>query len=156
MRRDEYEEIIRRLKDENRQLREEVQNPQGAAHSYYKDVLKDVGLEVEKGVVRYSDSPPNAPIAPTWAAQRAAQTRSYEDDTCIADIERIAERSVEALITVHNKINANAPMHPALENGLREFEDAVKNAGLFRISQRVGYTNQVASYDYNGYQKSYP
>jgi hypothetical protein len=152
MRRADYDEYAQRL--------EEAHNRLGKAQKYYEEALRNAGLSIEQGVVRYADSPSNTSIAPTWEAQRAAQVRTYEAETRIADIEKIARRGVQAVKAVHSDINAginaNESMHPALENGLREIEDATKNAATFLISQHAGYTNQHVTnqhVDYgNGYQ----
>ena len=132
--REEYDQYLRRLEDQHRQHMEQI-----------RKALENSGLEIEGEVVRYAESRPGTSIAPTWEAQRLAQIRTYEAETRISDIEKIARRGVQAVIAVHSDINANESMHPAFENGLREIEDETKKAAIFLIGKHAGYVDDRAN-----------
>lgn len=136
MRRDDYEEDLRRMEYEYHQRLKAVQ-----------EALNKAGLEMDrKGVVRYTGNPSNAAIAPTYQAEQFMRVRSYEVETRMADIEGVAINGVRTVIKVYNEIEGNKPMPETLENQLREIQEEVTKATNFVIGQRAGYAE-------NGYYR---
>ena len=142
MRRDEYEENLRRMEYEYRQHLKEVQEALSKLRNRYEDGLNNAGLEMDrKGIVRYADNASKASVAPTYQAEMLVQARSYEVETRMADINKIAQDGIQAVIDAYSKIEANQPMPKTLENQLREIQEKVKEATNFVIGQHAGYTN---------------
>ncbi len=78
-------------------------------------------------------------LPPTWEAQRLAQVRDYEAVTRMNGLGKLGVTGVEAVVAVHKAINDNQPMHPALENELRELEEETVAAARFIIRRHAGY-----------------
>ena len=64
----------------------------------------------------------------------------------MSDVETVATDGIRAMIKIHQAITDSEPMHPALENDLREIQEETKRATKFLIAKTAGYMDNGHRY----------